>query len=134
MFKGTLLEFENGLTVGNGCMIDPTVSSYKVDTSDVDLDSKRSTAGYMKRNRIRGGKEAAHTVSVYFQRLSWEDLEKLIDAGDAEQFTLKFLDPGRKGRYFTGIMYRDANMSYELVNIETLGEATWSTTMTFVEF
>lgn len=132
-FNNTVMQFQNGLIVGkNGGVIPP--STYKVSTSDIDLDSKRSTAGYLTRNRIRGGNSAAYTLEVSWDRISWEQLQTLIAAGDAESFTLKFLDPKSKGGYTTKNMYRQADMEYTMINIADLDEAFWSTTMSFVEF
>jgi hypothetical protein len=132
-FNNTVMQFQNGLIVGrDGGVIPP--STYKVSTSDVDLDSKRSTAGYLTRNRIRGGNTTAYTLEVSWDRISWEQLQTLIAAGDAESFTVKFLDPKSKGGYTTKTMYRQADMEYTMINISGLDDAFWSTTMSFVEF
>lgn len=132
-FKGTMMKFGNGLVVGrNGGVIPP--STYKVSTGDVDLDSKRSSAGYLTRNRIRGGSTTAYTVEVSWDRISWDELVKLIAAGENESFTLQFLDPKSRGGYTTKTMYRDANMEYTMINIDGEDDAFWSTTMAFVEF
>ena len=132
-FKGTVMKFGNGLVVGrNGGVIPP--STYKVSTDDEDLNSKRSSAGYLTRNRIRGGSTTAYTVEVSWDRISWDELVKLIAAGEDESFNLQFLDPKSKGGYITKTMYRDAHMEYTMINIDGEDDAFWSTTMAFVEF
>ena len=132
-FNKTVMKFENGLVVGrNGTVIPP--STYKVSTGDIDLGSKRSTAGVLSRNRVRGGVTTVYTVEVSWDRLTWEQLQALIFAGDAESFTLEFIDPRTVGGYTTKTMMRDANMEYTMINIDGESEAFWSTSMAFVEF
>lgn len=132
-FNGRVLKFGNGLIVGRGDGVIPP-STYKVSTSDIDLDSKRSTSGYLTRNRIRGGNTAAYTVDVTWDRISWDELQLLIEAGEDESFNLEFLDPKSKGGYTIKTMYRDANMEYTMINIDSESEAFWTTSMSFVEF
>lgn len=132
-FQGVVMKFENGLEVGYNKAV-KAPSSYKVQTSDIDLDSKRSMSGYLTRNRTRGGKTAAYTVTVSWDRLTWDELQSLIAAGEAPKFTLKLLDPKVKGGYTTKTMYRQADMEYEMINIYEDGEAYWTTTMSFIEF
>ena len=132
-YNGIVIKFGNGLVVGNGGEVIPP-STYKVSTGDVDLDSKRSTSGYLTRNRIRGGKTTAYTVEVSWDRISWDELVKLIAAGEDASFKLQFLDPKSKGGFATKTMYRDANMEYTMINIDGEDNAFWTTTMTFVEF
>lgn len=132
-YSGVVMRFQNGLVVGKGGGVRPP-SSYKVSTGDVDVDDKRSMSGYLNRNRVRGGSTAVYTVEVSWTRLTWDELVKLIAAGESSYFNLTFLDPKSKGGTTTKKMYRDANMSYELVNIFSEEEAYWTTTMAFVEF
>lgn len=133
MFSRNILEFENGCTVGQGGSIRPP-SSYKVQFSDIDVDSKRSTSGYLSRNRVRGGATAARTITVSWTKLTYPELVELIAAGNAAKFQLTFLSPSSVNGFDTATVYRDANMEYELVNIFSDEEAYWTTTMSFVEF
>lgn len=133
MFTGVVLEFENGLVVGKSGQVRPP-SSYKIDTGDVDLDDKRSISGYLNRNRIRGGATAAYTCQVSWDRIPWDELVVLIAAGENAAFELKMIDPKSVGGYTTKKMYRDANMSYEMKNIDKGDEAYWTTSMAFVEY
>lgn len=131
-FTGNILEFENGLQVGKDKAVRPP-STYKVQTSDIDLNSNRSNTGYMTRNRVRGGATAAYTVTVTWDRLTWEELVVLIAAGENASFQLTCLDPKAKGGHKTGTFYRDANMTYEMTKIYEEDEAYWTTSMAFVE-
>lgn len=131
-YNDTILRFQNGLTVGNKGAVRPP-STYSVSTGDIDIDSQRSMSGYMNRNRVRGGADAVYTVKVSWVRLTWEELNKLIEAGEDASFSLTFLDPKSHG-LTTKTVYRDANMEYTLNKIYTDEEAYWSTTMTFIEY
>lgn len=135
-YSGTILKFNdygnNGLVVGRSGDIKPP-SSYKVMTHDIDANSNRSMQGKLTRNRVRGGSTTAYEIQVSFTGLTWDELVDLISAGDQASFSLTFLDAKSKGT-ITKTMYRDANMTYELVKIFDDDEATWNTTMTFVEF
>ena len=131
-FSNKVIEFENGLVVGsNGAVRAP--STYKVNTGDLDLESKRSTSGYLNRNRVRGGKNTAYTLEVSWNKLTWSELVSLIEAGNNAKFTLTFLDPASKNGYVIKTMMRDANMSYEMISIDD-EEAYWTTSMAFVEY
>jgi hypothetical protein len=130
-YNGIVIKFGNGLIVGNGGDVTPP-SAYKVSTEDLDLNSKRSTSGYLTRNRIRGGDTTAYTVEVSWDRISWDELVKLIAAGEDASIQLQFLDPKSKGGFATKTMYRNASMEYTMLNIDGEGEAFWATTMTFV--
>lgn len=130
MFTGKMIEFENGVEVGQGRVV-RSPSTYTVETHDVDLDAKRSVSGYADRNRVRAN---AHSCIVTWERISWDELVALISAGNADEFRLTILDPKAVGGYYTGQFYRDANMSYELKNIYSEEEAYWTTSMAFVEF
>lgn len=132
-YNGTVIKFGNGLVVGKGGEVIPP-STYKVSTDDVDLDSKRSTSGYLNRNRIRGGSNTAYTVEVSWDRISWDELVKLIAAGEGESLQIQFLDPKSNGGFATKTMYRNAHMEYTMINIDGEDDAFWTTTMTFVEF
>lgn len=133
MYNNNILQFENGLVVGNGGQVRPP-SNYKVTTGDIDLDSKRSTSGYLNRNRVRGGSNTVYTVNAKWDRLSWDELVLLIAAGEAQQFSLTFLDPKAVNGLTTKQMYRDSNMTYELIKIYSDEEAYWTADMTFIEF
>lgn len=130
MFNGILITFENGLTVGKGGAV-KAPSTYKVKTSDIDADTRRSMSGYMSRNRVRGGDTTCYSIEVSWDKLTWEELISLIAAGDEQEFDITFLDAKSKG-YKTATFYRDANMEYELTNIFSDEEAYWTTTMSFV--
>jgi hypothetical protein len=133
MYKKGIATFENGLVVGNGGQVRPP-STYKVSTGDIDVDTSRSTSGYLNRNRVRGGSSAVYTLEMSWDRLDWDELVLLIGAGEAPKFTMTFLDPKTAGGYTTKTMYREANMSYELSKIYSDEEAYWKATMTFVEY
>lgn len=132
-YNDTVMEFENGLIVGKLGDVRPP-STYVVSTGDIDVDDKRSLSGYLNRNRVRGGDNTVYTLEVSWTRLTWDELSSLIEAGEGSSFNLTFLDPKASGGFTTKKMYRDANMSYELVNIFSEAEAYWTTTMTFVEY
>lgn len=137
MYSGVLLQFENGLIVGNGAgaTVRPP-SELKIKQSDIDNGSERSSSGYLNRNRVRGGTTAVYTVECVWNRLTWAELCAVIGASNASEFTLTFIDPSSStvGGTTTRQMYRDANMEYDLVHIFNEQEAYWSTTMTFIEF
>ena len=132
-YNGKVLEFENGLVVKHGGAV-RAPSTYKVSTGDIDLDDKRSMSGYLNRNRTRGGSTTVYTITVSWDRLTWDELALLIAAGESAKFTIEFLDPKSKGGFTTKTVYRDANMEYELINIFENDEAYWTTTMSFVEY
>lgn len=132
-FNGAIMQFQNGLIVGNGGQVRPP-SSYVVRTGDIDVESQRSMSGYLNRNRVRGGSNTVYTLECMWQKLTWDELSKLIAAGEAARFNVTFLDPKSPSGTTTRAMYRDANMSYELVKIYSDEEAYWTATMTFIEY
>lgn len=133
MYNKKIIQFENGLIVGNGGSVRPP-STYQVSTGDIDIDDQRSMSGYLNRNRVRGGSNTVYTLTVTWDRLTWEELVLLIAAGEAAKFSVTFLDPKSKNGYTTKSMYRDANMTYELTKIFSDEEAYWKTSMAFVEY
>lgn len=128
--RDEMLKFENGLTSGAKGRISAP-STYKCTLSDIDVNAKRSTSGKLTRNRVR---KDVYSVEVSWDRLSWDDLVLLIAAGEAAAFQLTFADPKSKSGKTTKKMYRDANMTYELLNLYTDEEGYWTTTMTFIEY
>jgi hypothetical protein len=128
MYTGNVLEFENGTVCKNGGTV-PAPSTYKVLTHDIDVNAKRSESGYMNRNRVRANN---YEIQCSWERLTWAQLIALIAAGDAESFTLTFLDARSQGTV-TKTFYRDANMEYTMINIWGADEAYWTCSMNFVE-
>lgn len=133
MYRETIIEFEDGLVVGNNGSVRPP-STYQVSTGDIDVDDQRSMSGYLNRNRVRGGSNTVYTLTVTWDRLTWEELVALIASGEAAKFDVTFLDPKSNNGYTTRTMYRDANMTYELIKIFSDEEAYWKTSMSFVEY
>lgn len=135
MYTGAIITFTDSnpnLVVGRNGQVPPP-SEYKVQTSDIDNNSSRNQAGYMTRNRVRGGNTTAYTVTATWKRLSWSQLQALIAAGEAPSFHLTILDPKSVQGTHSGEFYRNANMEYTLSKIYEDDEAFWSCTMSFVE-
>ena len=128
MFKKALLKI--GSTVIGGSDGLTTPSTYEVQTSDIDLDDKRSMSGYLNRNRIRSN---VYTLSLSWDRLEWSELIEIVNASSASKFTVRFLDAIHNG-YVTKDMYRDANMSYKMYNIDSDGKIYWTLDMSLVEY
>lgn len=104
-------------------------STYSVKHSDVDVDSARSMSGYMQRNKVRGN---VTTITLSWNRLSWEEVCRIISATNNPQFTVLYLDPASQGMS-SGAFYRDANMEYSLISYYN-DEAYWTTTLSLVEY
>lgn len=132
-YMDALVTFENGTIIGNNGDIRPP-SAYKVATNDIDLDSKRATSGYLHRNRIQGGNTGTqfYTLTLTWERITWEELRTLYTASDSESFEVTFLDPKTKTGSVKQRMYRDANTESTLINISNDKKAFWSVTVTFI--
>lgn len=117
----------------------PNPSQYSVQESDIDLNSKRSTTGYLTRNRVRTN---AYTVTCSWDKLSESQLDLLRWACSPARFRLKFrhnqLDPetGAVTSRFTtdDAMYTDANRTFELVFTEDDEHDYWSASLSFISY
>lgn len=84
------------LSIGGADMPDP--SSLTVKYQDVDSDnSKRNGAGYLQRDRLRGGNTVAHTLSCKWTAASVTEAHTILTAVSAASFSVKFYDPRTAG-------------------------------------
>lgn len=111
----------------------PNPSTYSVLMADVDLDDKRSTSAILNRNRIR---QNVYTVNCSWERLSNRQLYDLLNAVQAEKFSLIFRDPLNITTGYTtkSEMYADANKEATLVACEDDTEDYWSLSLSFIEY
>jgi hypothetical protein len=86
------------ISVG-GVDFTPFIKEYRVDISDLDVDSKRNTAGKLIRKRIA----VKRKVVVSFQPILQQDIQKVLNAVANDFVSVYFLDP--QDGYVTKTMY-----------------------------
>ena len=111
----------------------PNPSTYSVLMADVDLDDKRSTSAYLNRNRVR---QNVYTVNCSWERLTEQQLYDLLQACQADKFSLTFRDPLTVTTRFTTKqeMYADANKEATLIATEDDEQDFWSISLSFTEY
>lgn len=111
----------------------PNPSTYSVLMADVDLDDKRSTSAYLNRNRVR---QNVYTVNCSWERLTEQQLYDLLQACQADKFSLTFRDPLNVTTRFTTKqeMYSDANKEATLIATEDDEQDFWSISLSFTEY
>lgn len=117
----------------------PNPSQYSIGQNDIDLNSKRSTSGYLQRNMVRAN---ALTVSCTWDRLSEHQLDLLMISWSGAKFSLKFrfndIDPNTRkvtSRFITSqSMYVEGSRTFELVSTESDTQDYWSVSITFIEY
>lgn len=130
------LTFQNGQKTGksSSAVYIPNPSSYDVQMSDMDLNSKRSYSGYLNRNRVR---QNVYSVSCTWDWLNEKQLYALLSACQASSFTLTFRDPlnliSSNGGYTTKTVYADANKNVKLVSTKDDTEDYWQISLKFIE-
>lgn len=117
----------------------PNPSSYSVTESDIDLNSKRSTSGYLNRNRVR---KDVYSVECVWDKLSRNQVNLLRYASSPKDYRFKFRwdllneNTGAVIDKYTTCehMYTDANRTFEQTSTESDGVDYWTATLTFIEY
>lgn len=117
----------------------PNPTGYTVNEADIDLNSKRSTDGYLNRNRVR---KDVYSVACTWERLSRQQVNLLRWASSPKDYRLRFkwdvLDEttGAVTSIYTTCdhMYTDANRSFEQISTESDKVDYWSATLTFIQY
>lgn len=137
MAKGILkmIEFPDIPLIIGGASVGalPGCSSYKVNKEDVDNNSKRSTNGYMFRNRVR---KNVTSVSASWNELTESQLKAILDACEPDEFRVIVFDPASETRY-TEITkaYAGANKTYEMVRkVDNNGYSKWSLSISLISY
>lgn len=121
-YNGSIITFQNGVVVGNGGQVPPP-TKYSTGLEDIDVDTKRTASGVMIRNRVR---QNIYVVHASWDRLSWEQAQTLLTAGDASEFNITVLDPRDVSGHKTIKVYRAGSIEVSLNNICSEEEAYWS--------
>lgn len=121
-YNGNIILFENGVVVGNGGQVPPP-TKYSTGFEDVDVDTKRTASGVMIRNRVRPN---IYVVHASWDKLTWEQAQTLLTAGDASEFNVTVVDPRTVGGHTTKKVYRSGSIEVSLNNIYSEEEAYWS--------
>ena len=121
--------YDMGFTVNGTPIPDPAVMTYEI--ADLDLSGERDTTGLLHRDRVA----TKVNYSLEWKVLTWEELQIILTAVNADKFTLVAPDPRTFLGKYTGNYYvgnRSGNAHFYLPERDYV--SVYSLKLKFIEY